>query len=105
VKFLHLRKAACCVFAMLSGPPRAHAQNGVEEIGKNFFVETTTGHVGIATTRPAKAIDAGAGEVKVGSSGATCAHANEGTIRYADTKLQFCHGAGRRSLSSASTRP
>jgi hypothetical protein len=95
----------CLALALLGSAACAHAENGASVTGENFFVETKTGHIGIGTSQPASAVDAGAGEVKVGSSGAVCTRSIEGAIRYAEKKLQFCDGAGWRSVSTASTPP
>jgi hypothetical protein len=95
----------CLVLALLGQPPCALAANGVDATGDNFYVDTKTGHIGIGTQAPASAVDAGPGEVKVGSSGAACTPAIEGAIRYADKKLQFCDGEGWRSVSTASDHP
>jgi hypothetical protein len=95
----------CLVLALLGLPPCARAANGVDATGDNFYVDSKTGHIGIGTQAPASAVDAGAGEVKVGSSGADCTRAIEGAIRYADKKLQFCDGEGWRSVSTASDHP
>jgi len=73
----------CLAVALLGQPPCANAANNVDVTGDNFFVDAKTGHIGIGTAEPASAVDAGVGEVKVGSSGAECTRAIEGAIRYA----------------------
>jgi hypothetical protein len=93
------------VVALLGRPPCANATDTVGVTGSNFYVDAKTGHNGIGTSQPASAVDAGIDEVKVGSSGAACARAIEGAIRYADKKLQFCEGEAWRSASSASDHP
>jgi hypothetical protein len=75
---------------------------GVDVTGDNFYVDPKTGHIGIGTSQPASAVDAGMAEIKVGWSGAACPRAIEGAIRYADKRLQFCDGEGWRSVSTAS---
>jgi hypothetical protein len=95
----------CLALALLGPPLCAHAANSVDMTGSNFYVDAKTGHVGIGTAQPASAVDAGIGEVKVGSSGAACTRAIEGAIRYADKKLQFCDGGGWRSISTVSDHP
>jgi hypothetical protein len=95
----------CLVLALLGQPPCALAANSVDSTGDNFHVDTKTGHIGIGTAEPASAVDAGTGEVKVGSSGAACTRAIEGAIRYEDKKLQFCDGEGWPSVSTASDHP
>jgi hypothetical protein len=96
---------SCLALAFVAEAARAYAANATDRTGENFFVENKTGHVGIGTSEPASAIDVGAGEVKIGSSGAVCTPTIEGAIRYADKKLQFCDGEGWRSLRTASTPP
>jgi hypothetical protein len=68
----------CLAVALLGRPPCAHAADTVDVTGSNFYVDTKTGHIGIGTGQPASAVDAGTGEVKVGSSGAACARAIKG---------------------------
>jgi hypothetical protein len=55
--------------------------------------------VGIGTTQPAATLDVYQGEVKIGSSGAACTKELAGALRSADTRLQFCDGAGWRNVS------
>lgn len=55
--------------------------------------------VGIGTTEPLTTLDVSRGEVKVGSTGATCTKILAGTLRSQDSKLQFCDGAGWRNVS------
>jgi hypothetical protein len=95
----------CLAVALLGQPPCARAANTVDVTGSNFYVDAKTGHIGIGTAQPASAVDAGTGEVKIGSSGAACTRAIEGAVRYANKKLQFCDGEGWRSVSTASDHP
>jgi len=95
----------CLALALVAEAARAYAANAADQTGENFFVENKTGHIGIGTSQPASAIDVGAGEVKIGSSGAVCRPSIEGAVRYANKKLQFCDGEGWRSVSTASTPP
>jgi hypothetical protein len=55
--------------------------------------------VGIGTTKPLATLDVSRGEVKLGSTGAPCTKALSGTLRYVDTKLQLCDGAGWKNVS------
>jgi hypothetical protein len=48
------------------------------------------GNVGIGTASPQSKLHIQAGEVQVGSSGASCAAANAGAIRYATGTLYYC---------------
>jgi hypothetical protein len=57
------------------------------------------GRIGIGTREPAATLDVYQGEVKLGSTGAPCTAALAGAIRYAETRLQLCDGAGWRNLS------
>jgi hypothetical protein len=92
----------CLAVALLGRPPCANATDIVDVTGSNFYVDTTTRHIGIGTAQPASAIDAGIGEVKIGSNGAACARAIEEVIRDVDRMPQFCDGGGWRSASTAS---
>lgn len=55
--------------------------------------------VGIGTTKPLATLDVSRGDVKVGSTGAPCTTKLAGTIRYANSRLQLCDGAGWRNVS------
>ena len=69
--------------------------NGAASIG---YVDTAapsnglivSGNVGIGTANPQSMLHIQAGEVQVGSSGASCAAANAGAIRYSAGTLYFC---------------
>ena len=51
---------------------------------------TSAGNVGIGTTAPQSKLQIQAGEVQVGSSGASCAVANAGAIRYSAGVMYYC---------------
>ena len=53
----------------------------------------TTGNVGIGTTAPQSALHVNAGEVQVGSSGASCTAANAGAIRFSSSTFYGCTGS------------
>jgi hypothetical protein len=55
--------------------------------------------VGIGTREPAATLDVYQGEVKIGSTGASCTKELTGTLRSVNSKLQFCDGAGWRNVS------
>jgi hypothetical protein len=55
--------------------------------------------VGIGTKEPAATLDVYQGEIKMGSSGAPCTKELAGTLRSANSKLQFCDGAAWRNVS------
>jgi hypothetical protein len=103
-RFFGLSSILCLGVALLGQPTRTYATNN-DVTGDNFFVDAKTGHLGIGTAQPASAVDAGTGEIKVGSSGTACTRVIEGAIRYADKRLQFCDGEGWRSVSTASDHP
>jgi len=50
------------------------------------------GNVGIGTATPQSLVHAYGGEVQVGSSGASCATANNGAIRFSGSTLYYCTG-------------
>ena len=54
---------------------------------------TSGGSLGIGTTTPQSLLQVGAGEVQVGSSGASCSAANAGAIRYNGGVLYYCDNA------------
>jgi hypothetical protein len=54
--------------------------------------------VGIGTV-PLATLDVSRGEIKLGSTGAACTKTLVGTLRYAESRLQFCDGAGWRNVS------
>jgi hypothetical protein len=51
-----------------------------------------TGTVGIGTTSPQSLLQIYNGEVQVGSSGASCAAANAGAIRFSGSAIYYCNG-------------
>jgi hypothetical protein len=55
--------------------------------------------LGIGTTEPLATLDVYQGEIKLGSTGVACTGVLAGTLRFADTKLQLCDGAGWRNVS------
>jgi len=63
------------------------------------FSDSKTGRVGIGTAQPLTTLDVGEGEIKIGSTGALCSNALAGTLRSANSKLQFCDGASWRNVS------
>lgn len=95
----------CFAVALCGASPCVYAENGVSVAGEQFSVETKPGHGATGTSQPTDGINAHIGEIIVGSSGAACALAYEGAIRYADKKLYFCDGEGWRALSTASPPP
>ena len=56
------------------------------------------GKVGIGTATPQSLVHAYGGEVQVGSSGASCAAANSGAIRFSSSTLYFCNGSAWTSI-------
>lgn len=55
--------------------------------------------VGIGTTKPLATLDNSRGEIKLGTTGTACVATLSGTLRYANSKLQLCDGAGWRNVS------
>jgi hypothetical protein len=55
--------------------------------------------VGIGTTQPATTLDVYQGEIKLGSTGAACTATIAGAMRYDNSHLQLCDGAGWRNVS------
>jgi hypothetical protein len=88
--------------ALLRWPLCARAADSVDVTGSKFYVNAKTGHIGIGTAQQPSAVDAGIGEVTVGSSRSACTRSIDGAVRYANKKLQFCDGEGWRSVSTAS---
>ena len=78
---------------------------------ENFYVTMggamyAAGNVGIGTTSPQSKLHIQAGEVQVGSSGASCATANAGAIRYNAGTLYYCDNASTwESIDSSGTSP
>jgi hypothetical protein len=55
--------------------------------------------VGIGTPKPFATLDDSLGEIKIGSTGASCTAVLAGTLRYANSRLQLCDGADWRNVS------
>jgi hypothetical protein len=102
--------AAFCCVALISGAASATVEWGrVGEVttltsgqlckndGKYIICDSTTptisgGAVGIGTTTPQSLLQIYNGEVQVGSSGASCAAANAGAIRFSGSVVYYCNG-------------
>jgi hypothetical protein len=61
-----------------------------------------SGKVGIGTSTPQSLVHAYGGEVQVGSSGASCATANNGAIRYSASTLYYCTGTTWTAINATS---
>jgi hypothetical protein len=88
----------------LSIAPSARADNAPakpakQPIGVFASDDGTTIIVGIGTTKPLATLDVSRGELKIGSTGASCSATLAGRLRYAAAKLQLCDGAGWRNVS------
>ena len=64
-------------------------QTGASTYTDIMFLKNN-GSVGIGTTSPQSKLHIQSGEVQVGSSGASCASANAGAIRYSGGTLHYC---------------
>jgi hypothetical protein len=67
-------------------------------------ITSEDGRVGIGTVRPAATLDVYKGEIKVGSSGASCTKELAGTIRFAGDQLQVCNSYGWQSLAAVAPK-
>jgi hypothetical protein len=101
--FIWLALLACVVFVGARASantdavaPAAHPP--VNDFAGMIMSNGLPGRVGIGTRLPAATLDVYQGEVKIGSTGAACTEALAGAIRYTDTKLQLCDGAGWRNV-------
>ena len=61
--------------------------------GSGYALATGSGNVGIGTATPQSLVHAYGGEVQVGSSGASCAAARGGAIRFSGSSLYYCDGS------------
>jgi hypothetical protein len=60
------------------------------------------GNVGIGTATPQSLVHAYGGEVQVGSSGASCATANNGALRFSGSTLYYCTGTTWTTIGGGS---
>jgi hypothetical protein len=74
-------------------------QPPTSEFAGQIMSDSKSGRVGIGTQTPAATLDVYRGEIKIGSTGATCTMTLTGTLRSEKAKLQFCDGAGWRNVS------
>jgi hypothetical protein len=96
------RRLSCLSFIVLVlciGHPARADQSQTNDFGGQIMSGVDRRRVGIGTREPAATLDVYQGEVKIGSSGAACMGALAGTLRYANSKLQLCDGAGWRNVS------
>jgi hypothetical protein len=81
-------------------PPTADAdQKPLSDFGGQIISGVDGSRVGIGTRLPAATLEVYQGEIKVGSTGAPCTKELAGALRSANSKLQFCDGAGWRNVS------
>ena len=66
----------------------------------NSIVISSSGSIGLGTSAPQSLLHAYNGEVQVGSSGVSCAAANNGAIRYASGTLYYCTGTTWTTVGS-----
>jgi hypothetical protein len=98
VKYLVVCLVAFCALAVLAPPVRAD-QPAVNDFAGQIMSNNKTGLVGIGTREPAATLDVYKGEIKIGSTGATCTKALDGALRAKNSQLQFCDGASWRNVS------
>jgi hypothetical protein len=68
--------------------------------GGGYAAAFMGGNVGIGTATPQSLLQIYGGEVQVGSSGASCAAANNGAIRFSGSTLYYCTGTTWTSIGS-----
>lgn len=75
---------------------------GASSLGNSVIYQNGS-NVGIGTTGPQSLVHAYGGEVQVGSSGASCATANNGAIRFSGAALYYCTGTTWTSVSGGAS--
>jgi hypothetical protein len=70
---------------------------GASSLGNSVIYQSGS-NVGIGTATPQSLFHAYGGEVQVGSSGASCATANNGAIRFSSSTLYYCTGTTWTSI-------
>jgi hypothetical protein len=63
------------------------------------------GSIGIGTTNPMSKLQVNAGEVQIGSSGASCSASNAGAIRYASGILYVCDSSNWDTIAAGTNQP
>jgi hypothetical protein len=74
---------------------------GASSLGNSVIYQNGS-NIGIGTATPQSLVHAYGGEVQVGSSGASCATANNGAIRFSGSALYFCAGTTWTSVGGGS---
>jgi hypothetical protein len=75
-----------------------------QALGGGYAAAFLGGNVGIGTATPKSLVHAYGGEIQVGSSGASCAAANGGAIRFSGSTLYYCDGSSTwQTISSSSS--
>lgn len=92
---------ACGLAVLIHHPARADQPpaNSLPDFSGQMITGYEGKRVGIGTREPAATLDVYQGEIKIGSTGAACTKELAGALRAADSKLQFCDGAGWRNVS------
>jgi hypothetical protein len=74
--------------------------------GSSIIPSSTSYSLGIGTTSPKSLVHAYGGEVQVGSSGASCAAAIGGAIRFSGSTLYYCDGSSTwQTISTPTSLP
>jgi hypothetical protein len=79
-----------------AGAPRA-----ANDFAGQIMSDGRIGRVGIGTREPAATLEVYQGEIKLGSTGASCTKALAGAIRFADDQLWVCNSYGWRPLATS----
>ena len=90
--------AVFCVLVSFDQPALAD-QRPANDFAGQIMSDGKAGRVGIGTREPAATLDIYRGEVKLGSTGASCTKALDGALRAENSNLQFCDGASWRNVS------
>ena len=91
--------AFACLVVICAAPAALADQTPTESIAGQVLSDGKTGRVGIGTATPQATLDVYQGEIKIGATGAACASALAGALRYSINKLQLCDGTSWRNVS------
>jgi hypothetical protein len=88
-------------WATSGGTNPAYVATGTDTNISIILTPKGTGGIGIGTTSPQSLSHVYNGEVQIGSSGASCAAANNGAIRFSGTTLYYCTGTTWTALANS----